>query len=870
MQTKRLTTMVAAAVTAACIGHAPVLAAASTVTSVPASLNEAPTRWFVEFAGAPTADGGKSAALGKQRADFRKAATGAGLSFKERYDYQTLWNGMAIEITGGDAGKLKGLQGVAAVYPVVNVEAPPRAEDDGIEPDVMSAITQTGVDIARSSLGLTGEGVKVAIIDTGIDYDHPDLGGGFGSGYKVAYGYDFVGDNYDASGDTGSPIPVPDDDPDDCQGHGTHVSGIVGAKAAGPNGVTGVAPDVTLGAYRVFGCDGSSSADVIIAALERAYADGMQVVNQSLGAAFQWPQYPTAVVGDRLVQKGVVVVASAGNNGSTGTFSIGAPGVGTDVIGVASFDNVAVTVDYAEVNGEKIEYIPMTFAGPTPKSGSGEVVYVGRACNGDLPLLADPAGKIALATRGACSFNEKATNAINAGAAAVLIHNSAPGLFNGTLGSPIDGTTPVVGISLEDGLFLQAQAAPITLEWKDGTTTSPNPTANLISSFSSYGLSPDLALKPDLGAPGGSIYSTYVMEKSNYTILSGTSMSAPHVAGAVALMLEYAPKTKAKDVRDRLQNSADPKVWSLVPGLGFLDHVHRQGAGMLDIDDAILAKVGVSPGKLSLGESEAGPQARRLKVTNRDKQPVTLSLSYTNALTTTRSIPNFNGGANGLGFFLSDAAVSFAADTVTVPGSSSMMVDVLIEPASGPDGGLYGGYIVMTPDNGEDAYRVPFAGYVGDYQAIEPLDGSAFGLPWLARLSGGSFFRLDDVDPDADRTFTLEGDDQPQFLVFFEHQTRRVEMQVVEAASGRPVHPVFSNFEEIDYLGRNTHRSTFFAFAWDGTRSHDNGKGTPNHRKFVADGEYRIVVKALKAEGDAANPDHWQTWVSPVVIIDRP
>ena len=100
-----------------------------------------------------------------------------------------------------------------------------------------------------------------------------------------------MGDNYNAGGTAEQQIPVPDANPDDCGGHGTHVAGIVGANGGG---IKGVAPAVSFGAYRVFGCAGSSSSDVIVEALERAYADGMQVINQSLGAARQWPQYPTA------------------------------------------------------------------------------------------------------------------------------------------------------------------------------------------------------------------------------------------------------------------------------------------------------------------------------------------------------------------------------------------------------------------------------------------------------------------------------------------------------------------------------------------------------------------------------------------------
>jgi subtilisin family serine protease len=113
-----------------------------------------------------------------------------------------------------------------------------------------------------------------------------------------------------------------------------------------------------------------------------------------------------------------------------------------------------------------------------------------------------------------------------------VIHNNAPGVFNGTLGSPIDGTTPVVGISLEDGEYMKAQAAPASLTWTDQKVSSPNPTGGYIASSSSYGLAADLSLKPDIGAPGGSIYSTYPLELGGYATLGGTSMASPHVAAA--------------------------------------------------------------------------------------------------------------------------------------------------------------------------------------------------------------------------------------------------------------------------------------------------------------------------------------------------
>ena len=889
MSIKSMNALLAAAVvtTLGGAGYVPPAVASGDTVSVAQSENA--TAWFVQLRGRPLAEGGSASSLASERTKFKAALKGAGVQAQERFDYRNLWNGYSLQMSASEASRVARLPGVAAVYPVVNVERPPQPEEGGSTIDVVNAITQTGVDEARAQ-GWTGAGIKVGIIDTGIDYDHPDLGSCFGPGCKVAFGYDFVGDAYNSGGTGTAPIPNPDPDPDDCNGHGTHVAGITGAKAAAAGGVTGVAPEVTLGAYRVFGCAGSSSSDVINAALERAWADGMQVVNMSLGAALQWPQYPTVYMSGVLAKNGVSVVASAGNNGATGSFSLGAPGVGAGVIGVASYDNAKVLLSVFTVNGNDIGYQPMTFTPPVPTAGTEEIVYVGRGCvdsdtttpgNQTDPYLADPAGKAALIDRGACSFNEKYLRAVAAGAKSVVIANNVPGVVNGTLGAapPAGVTAPAVGISQADGLLIRAQAAPVSMVWTARSGAFPNPTANLISSFSSYGLAPTLDLKPDVGAPGGAIYSTYPLEAGGYATLSGTSMSAPHVAGAVALMLQANPALKPLEIRDRLQNQADPKVWSGNPALGFLDFVGRQGAGMIDVADTINATVGVTPAKLPLGEGAAGPQTRTLTVRNWGTDPVTFNLSSVNSLSFGRLIAPSGTTNAPTGFtqpaFVGAATVKFATPSVTVPAGGTAVVKATITPdpntaSSGAfTGRVYGGYLVLTPSGGGEPLRVPFGGFTGDYQAVQPLNGfngAAFAppvppLPWLTKLAGGTF-----TNQPAGATYTLAGGDNPWFLVHFNHHVQRVEFQIVDAATGTPLDPTYSNFDREDFVGRNSTRTQFFSFEWTGQRIAD-ASGT---LVDVPNGTYRVNVRALKANGVATDPAHWQVWTSPVVTIARP
>jgi hypothetical protein len=467
-------------------------------------------------------------------------------------------------------------------------------------------------------------------------------------------------------------------------------------------------------------------------------------------------------------------------------------------------------------------------------------------------------GKAVLIRRGTCTFYTKAFNAMSAGASAVVLYNNTAGRFSPTVAGSPAITIPVVAVSDTEGVAINdaIAAGAQTLNWQTGTGSFVNPTGGLISSFSSYGLSPDLAVKPDLGAPGGLIYSTYPLEQGGYTTISGTSMSSPHVAGAVALLLQAKPKTPSQAVRGILQNSAEPKPWWGNPGLGFLDNVHRQGAGMLRIDRAILATTKVEPGKIAAGEGQAGPWTETLEVENNGPATVTYDLSYVNALST--------GGVITPSFFTSDASVAFGAPSITVPAGGSATVSATITPATGPQYGQYGGYIVLTPRGGGQVIRVPYAGLVGDYQAIQVLTG---GFPYLGRLTSCTLLRgLDcygtgsfNVLPGG-ATFTMaDAYNVPNLLVHLEHQVRTLRAEVF-ATGGKAWHRAF----DLEYVGRNSTSSSFFAFPWDGKTVAGNKTYT------VPDGTYVVKLSALKVLGDANNPAHWETWTSPVITIDRP
>jgi minor extracellular serine protease Vpr len=819
-----------------------------------AKVDETPSRWFVEFVGAPTADGGDQAALDSEHEGFRREAAAAGVNYREKHAFKSLFNGFSVAATPAEAARLRHVAGVRAVYPVVSIPMPQTVASPS--PELFTAISMTGADVAQNELGLNGKGVRVGIIDTGIDYDHADLGGdgiarsdsSHFPNSRVVTGWDFVGDDFDGITNL---VPKPDPRPDDCAGHGTHVAGIVGASGF----VTGVAPKVKFGAYRVFGCEGSTSADVMIAAMERALDDHMDVINMSIGSAFTWPEYPTALAANRLVKKGVVVVASIGNSGEYGLWSAGSPGLGKDVIGVASVDNIGVYIDYFEVGAGKFGFIPASGSPLPPASGGAPIVATGTpasAADACAPLPAGSLdGKIALIRRGTCSFYAKATNAWNAGAVGVVLYNNRAGFLGASVvGSPAIGI-PVVGITSSEGAALSAiiGAGPASLAWTGKLGSFPDAFGNVISYFSSYGLSPDLALKPDIAAPGGNIYSSIPIEQGGYASWSGTSMSAPHVTGTVALLLQARPHTEAGDVRSILQNTAEPELWWGNPGLGFLDNVNRQGAGLVRIDRAAVAEVTVSPGKLSLGESEGGPVTRELEIENRGRNAVTYDLSYVNAL----SVKNTYVPA----FTTSNATVAFSSPSVTVRGHGEAEVKVTVTAPTSPDKGQYGGYVVLTPRGGGQVLRVPFAGFVGDYQSIQVLAPTPYGFPMLAGSYLGEFYGP--ITGPADWYYTMVGEDIPFFLVHFDHPSRLIDFDIFDATSGKAVGKAMSD----EYLPRNSTSGGFFAVGWDGLVT--KGKKT----FAVKNGTYVAKISVLKALGNPFNPAHWETWTSPVILIQR-
>ncbi|WP_407836612.1 S8 family serine peptidase [Streptomyces sp. DSM 116496] len=267
---------------------------------------------------------------------FLAEAKGAGVTATSVRRHTLLLNAVAMTVGAGDPAKLRKLPGVKAVSAAGTSRALD-ADANGVvgNPALWAQEDPGGVKV-------TGKGVTVAVIDTGVDYGHPDLGGGFGEGHKVVGGWDFV-DN--------------DADPMDDNGHGTHVAGIVAGKPAAAGGVTGAAPDAELLAYRVLGANGSGDDSGIIAAIEAAVDPAnphrADIINMSLGNGAGTASDPLSRAASAAVDAGVLVFAAAGNSGP-GYWTVGSPAAAPGVIAVGASTS-GIRLPVLKASGETLQ-----------------------------------------------------------------------------------------------------------------------------------------------------------------------------------------------------------------------------------------------------------------------------------------------------------------------------------------------------------------------------------------------------------------------------------------------------------------------------------------------------------------------------------
>jgi minor extracellular serine protease Vpr len=658
-------------------------------------------------------------------------------------EYQSAINGLKIEIGRDRLSEIAALPGVTAILPLQTFTL-----DNAVSVPFLGVPT-----VWNGAAGFRGEGVKVGIIDTGIDYTHANFGGPgtvaaytaahaastspadpalFGpSAPKVKGGIDLVGDAYNASAPAGDPAltPHPDPNPLDCNGHGSHVAGTaagfgvtaVGATYAGPYDATtpsnsfrigpGVAPRADLYAIRVFGCSGSTN--VVVDALDWAVDHDMDVVNMSLGSSFGSATTADAIASDNAAKAGIVVVASAGNSGAA-PYITGSPASASDAISVAAIDSTASFAGATLARSGAANLTAINANGASFSDGLALPVKVLKNPDGTISLGCNKAdyiaagvtGKIVVTARGTCARVARAVFGQQAGAAAVIMLNNAAGFppFEGQItGNPDTGeqflvTIPFLGVPLttaNTASLLAADGSTYTLT----NTAIANPSFRGFASFTSGGPRiGDSALKPDISAPGVSILSTASGTGNSGEILSGTSMAAPHVSGVAALTRQAHPTWSSADIRAAIVNTGDPGgLASYKASLGGSGLVQPIGSTRTQT----IATTDKRGTNLSFGYRElAGnfSDSKDITLNNRGSSPASFNVSVTNA----------SGSPH---------TVSLSRTSLTVPagGSSSISVTLNVPAATAGNSSAFhevAGVVTFTPasaaDNAGATLRVPY------------------------------------------------------------------------------------------------------------------------------------------------------------------
>ncbi|MGI9196128.1 MAG: S8 family peptidase [Candidatus Nanopelagicales bacterium] len=584
------------------------------------------------------------------------------------FETSKVYAGIAVRTDASRLAALAAIPGVKSIQRLV-----PKQRDNFVSVPLVKA-PEAWVDA-----GKTGKGVTVGIIDTGIDYTHADFGGpgtvaayqaalaakdaGQSPAYpdteKVAGGYDFVGNAYNAS-DPDKMTPIPDDNPLDCGGHGTHVAGTTAGYGVAADGTTyrgpwtastpfdtmgigpGVAPEATLYALKIFGCEGSTN--VVVEALDWAadpngdgdLSDHLDVVNMSLGSEFGSPQDPDSVASNNAVDVGIAVIASAGNSGDIYEIT-GSPGIATKALNVAASEDRGQIVDgfSASIAGSSANYPALLSEAydwtGQPGVTNAAVVQLGdwsqspsadNNTDGCSPFsdadAAKAAGKVVLlqwndnnAAR-RCGSAGRSGNAATAGAAGAILGSSATLLTVGILGVdsiPVvlsDGTgTTAIHEALGAG---KAVTATLTNALRNSVRNivpvGPTDPTDTVMDFSSRGTALAGNVKPDVSAPGGTIFSAAVGTGNQGVSYSGTSMAAPMTAGVAALMVEAHPTWNASEIKAGLMNTADHDLYLDAGRTGPTYDVLRAGAGRIDAVNAVrnetIAYVVDDPGAVSV------------------------------------------------------------------------------------------------------------------------------------------------------------------------------------------------------------------------------------------------------------------------------
>ncbi|CRK33114.1 Minor extracellular protease vpr like protein [Verticillium longisporum] len=828
-----------------------------------------------------------------------------------------IFSGVSVETESYNLDSLLRLPEVKNVWLNEKVDLPSFEVHQGFSDDAKAIEytphIATGVDKLHEQ-GILGKGVKIGVVDTGIAYNHNALGKGFGSGFKVAGGYDLVGD-----GIWPTTPKEPDQDPNDFSGHGTHVAGII---AGSTEYWKGVAPEATLYAYKVFSQSPSTDSATLIESFLRAYEDGVDIITASIGGTNGWAENAWAVVASRLVEDGVVVTISAGNSGAAGAFFGTSGGSGRNVVAVASIRNevfpatpfeVIFSLD-GKVNQTRAGYIPASSNVP-PSVVDWPIVPVtlntavaDDACS---PLTGrDFSNVVALVRRGSCAYTVKQQNLAAAGAKYVLIYNN-----EGTLQKPpFDATSPalIAAISADAGVAIVntiKAGGNVTADFSinpEQVVAIDYDAGGRPSIFTSWSATYDLQFKPDVGGPGGDIFSAWF--DGGYNTISGTSMACPYVAGVAALWISaHGGRSKhgngfAKELSERIISSGVSVPWSDGSALdyNFPAPPAQVGSGLINAWKVVNYDTLLRFDKIELNDTRYFNRYHDITVKNEGKQTIEYALSYEHGagVDSLGYLPTVTGGfTRRLKSFAElrpkklEVGISLPRDFTLKPGESKTVSvnfrnpDTLGWNASALP--LYGGKVFVVGSNGE-RLSVPFLGLGADlkrqsdpiYQSGFPLSYSGVSNTPIAQKASYSF-DLSVGAQDFPKIFSklIWGSRQVRFDIYEAGwRERNWKYPPVEgqngyigpaaawagAASVEVFNPVFHNpnqtftFPVTDIYRNAENTAQFFRYYWFGRL----GNGSQ-----IAEGKYHIRFATLKPFGNPEASDNWDVFQAPEITV---
>jgi minor extracellular serine protease Vpr len=560
--------------------------------------------------------------------------------------------------------------------------------------------------------GNAGEGVKVAIVDSGIDAAHPCFSDAGYAAQTQLGDRRFTNNKVIAAKVFHNKTPSLQFTPEAVDSHGTHVAGTVGCNlhtpatvqgVAIPYAISGVAPRALLGNYNVFpGTVENARSEDILNALDAAYADGFDVANMSLGGGARGIQDLLTIAVDNLDQANMVVAVAAGNSGP-GLFTVESPGSAARALTAG-----ASTVPH-------FVGAPVTNGGSTYGAASGEFATVTADLTAPLAAVATapavgglstacsalPAGtltnKIALISRGTCTFSAKIRNAAAAGAVAVLVANNVAGdpVAMASDGTPNQPTVPAYMVGRDDGQALKAgNGLATTIGAALAYFSTPN--ADIMAGFSSQGPTDvDFRVKPDVVAPGvnvlSSIPASHCKTPPCFAFFQGTSMATPHLAGSTAVVRGQHPTWSAAEVRSAIVNTADQNVLRTFNTGAPATVVNVIGTGRENLNSAVGAVVALDPVSVSFGAVPAG-----------SGQTSTFAVA----------LKNLSGGTMtlGVGVTAGDSSVSYTVSPaqVQLAAGATTTVTVTMSAAKGAAAGHHQGQLNITAGGASVAHAAVY------------------------------------------------------------------------------------------------------------------------------------------------------------------